>query len=414
VSVSGLTFSSRFHWDSRPNPLTTLLREKRAANAAILDLTESNPTHAGLVYPQEEILSAFADPRALRYDPDPRGILSAREAVSRYYAARDVNVDPSRIILTASTSEAYAYLFKLLTNPGDEVLVPRPSYPLFEYLAAMESVGVRQYPLRYDGAWHIDFDALEKAASNRTRAIAIVNPNNPTGSFLKKEEWSRLAAWAASRNIAVLSDEVFSDFAFAPQSARISTLADTTAASVFSMSGLSKIAGLPQMKLGWIVANGPGHRAALDGLEWIADTFLSVATPMQLALGRLLPATETIRDQIRQRTTDHLAIARATFHAGSSCRILNAEGGWYIVIQIPSTRSEEEWTLGLLRDANVLVQPGFFYDFEAEAYIVVSLLTEPATYQEGLRRISKYVETNIDPIVGPPSEGPAAANRYNA
>ena len=326
-------------------------------------------------------------------------MLCAREAVSLYYARRGTAVDPARVILTASTSEAYAYLFKLLTNPGDEVLVPRPSYPLFEYLAAMESVAVRQYPLRYDGAWHIDFDALEKAASDRTRAIAIVNPNNPTGSFLKRDEWTRLSAWAASRNIAVLSDEVFSDFAFLPDPARISTLADTADASVFAMSGLSKIAGLPQMKLGWIVANGPGHAEALDGLEWIADTFLSVATPVQLALDRLLIATETVREQIRQRATHNLATARTTFGPTSSCRILNTEGGWYAVVQIPSTRSEEEWTLGLLRDADVLVQPGFFYDFEAEAYVVVSLLTEPAIYQEGIRRISEYVETIIETAV---------------
>jgi len=399
VSASGPTFSSRFHWDSQPNPLTTLLREKRAANTRVLDLTESNPTHAGLNYPQDDILSALADSRALRYDPDPRGMLSAREAVSRYYARRGAAVDAARVILTASTSEAYAHLFKLLTNPGDEVLVPRPSYPLFEYLAAMESVAVRQYPLRYDGAWHIDFDALEKAASDRTRAIAIVNPNNPTGSFLKRDEWTRLSAWAASRNIAVLSDEVFSDFAFLPDPARISTLADTADASVFAMSGLSKIAGLPQMKLGWIVAHGPGHAEALDGLEWIADTFLSVATPVQLALDRLLIATETVREQIRQRATHNLATARTTFGPTSSCRILNTEGGWYAVVQIPSTRSEEEWTLGLLRDADVLVQPGFFYDFEAEAYVVVSLLTEPAIYQEGIRRISEYVETIIETAV---------------
>jgi alanine-synthesizing transaminase len=371
VSASGLTFSSRFHWDSRPNPLTALLRDKRSANTRVLDLTESNPTHAGLTYPHDDILGAFADARALRYDPDPRGMLSAREAVSRYYAGRGAAIDPARVILTASTSEAYAYLFKLLTNPGDEVLVPRPSYPLFEYLAAMESVAVRQYPL----------------------------PNNPTGSFLKRDEWTRLSRWASARNIAILSDEVFSDFAFAPDAARVSTLADAVDASVFAMSGLSKIAGLPQMKLGWIVANGPGHVAALDGLEWIADTFLSVATPVQLALDRLLTATETVREQIRQRAMDNLATARSAFGPTSSCRILHTEGGWYVVIQIPGTRSEEEWTLGLLQDADVLVQPGFFYDFEAEAYLVVSLLTEPAVYQEGIRRISEYVETFTETAV---------------
>jgi hypothetical protein len=343
-----------------------------------------------LVYPREEILGALADARALRYDPDPRGIPAAREAVSGYYAARSVRADSSHIILTASTSEAYAYLFKLLTNPGDEVLVPRPSYPLFEYLAAMESVIVRQYALRYDGVWHIDFAALENLAGPRSRALVVVNPNNPTGSFLKREEWTRLAEWAAERELAILSDEVFSDFPFASDAERISSVAGAAEVPVFAMSGLSKVAGLPQMKLGWIVANGPGHEAALDGLEWIADTFLSVATPVQLALERLLAATGTIRDQIRSRTKANLQSARETLGPASPCQILNAEGGWYIVIQVPRTRSEEEWALGLLREADILVQPGFFYDFETEAFLIVSLLTPPLVFQEGMRRISEF------------------------
>ncbi len=393
MDSSGIPFSSRFHWDSQPNPLTELLGEKRRAKVRVLDLTESNPTHAGFAYPEEEILRAISDPRALCYDPDPRGMLSAREAVSRYYAARGVDADPSRIILTASTSEAYTYLFKLLMNPGDEVLVPRPSYPLFEYLAAIESVVVRQYPLRYDGAWHIDFAALEAAAGPRTRAIAIVNPNNPTGSYMKKDEWSRLKQWAATRNLAILSDEVFSDFAFASDAARVATLAGETGGSlVFAMSGLSKIAGLPQMKLGWIVAGGRDHARAVEGLEWIADTFLSVATPVQLGMERLLAATEPVRMQIRERTAANFRVAREIFGLSSSCRILAAEGGWNIVIHVPGTRSEEEWALGLLRDADVYVQPGFFYDFESEAYLVVSLLTEPAAFREGLHRFSRYVD----------------------
>ena len=304
------------------------------------------------------------------------------------------------MILTASTSEAYAYLFKLLTDPGDEVLVPRPSYPLFEYLAAMESVAVKPYPLRYDGAWHIDFAELEKAAGPRTRAIAIVNPNNPTGSYLKKGEWARLSAWAAALGLAILSDEVFSDFALSPDTDRISTLAadpkGETGATVFAMSGLSKIAGLPQMKLGWIVANGPRYAAALDGLEWIADTFLSVATPVQLALDRLLTATETVRNQIRERTAGNLGEARAKFGPSSAARILRVEGGWYIVIQVPRTRTEEEWALGVLGDADVLVQPGYFYDFESEAYLVVSLLTEPSVFREGMQRLANYVNGYVD------------------
>jgi alanine-synthesizing transaminase len=299
-----------------------------------------------------------------------------------------VEVAASRILLTASTSEAYSYLFKLLADPGDEILVPRPSYPLFEYLAAMESVRIRQYPLRYDGGWHIDFAELERAITGRTRAIVVVNPNNPTGSFLKREEWERLQRL----DIPILSDEVFADYGFAesggaadPQ--RISTLAGSHGVLTFSMSGLSKIAGLPQMKLGWIVAGGPGHEAALEGLEWIADTFLSVAAPVQVALPRLLAASAGVQSQIRARTRANLASLRAAIGAASPCQVLNVEGGWYAVLQVPRTRSEEEWTLHLLAEKNVLVQPGFFYDFESEAFLVLSLLTAPTTFEEGLRRL---------------------------
>ena len=376
-------FSSRLKWDSHPNPLAALLSEKRKAGAAVLDLTESNPTHAGFAYPENEILAALTDPSAMRYDPDPRGLGSAREAVSHYYAERGVEVPASRIVLTASTSEAYSYLFKLLADPGDEILVPRPSYPLFEYLAALESVEVRQYALRYDGAWHIDFGELERLITPRTRAIVVVNPNNPTGSYLKRGEWEQLQALS----VPVLSDEVFADFAFSPDPQRMTTLAGASRTLTFSMSGLSKVAGLPQMKLGWIVAGGPGHAAALEGLEWIADTFLSVSTPVQVALPRLLAAGVPLQRQILERTRANLARLRSATGAGSPFRALDAEGGWYAVLQVPRTLGEEEWTLDLLAQRDVLVQPGFFYDFEVEAFLVLSLLTPPEVFAEGARRI---------------------------
>jgi len=375
-------FSSRLEWNAHPNPLTTLLAEKRRQGASILDLTESNPTRAALDYPRKELLTALADPRALRYDPDPRGLLSAREAVSEYYAQRSVEVPALRILLTASTSEAYSYLFKLLTDPGDEILVPRPSYPLFDYLAAMESVAVRQYPLRYDGVWHIDLPALASAITPRTRAIVVVNPNNPTGSYLKRAEWERLQTFG----LPILSDEVFSDFAFSPDPQRITTLADQNSVLTFSMSGLSKIAGLPQMKLGWIVASGPDHEAALDGLEWIADTYLSVSTMVQLALPRILSASAPVQEQIRIQTAANLQhLLKCT--PGSACRCLTIEGGWYAVLEVPRIRTEEDWVLQLLAEKDVLVQPGFFYDFESEAFLVLSLLTPPAIFAEGLGRI---------------------------
>jgi len=377
-------FSSRLKWDLPPNPLSLLIDEKRRAGGQILDLTESNPTRAGIRY-DPAILSALADPAALRYDPSPLGLVGAREAVAHYYAERGVSVDPSRIVLTASTSEAYSYLFKLLTDSGDEVLIPRPSYPLYEFLAALENVNLRAYPLRYDGIWHFDLDALEAAISARTKAIVLVNPNNPTGSFLKRDEAERLQAIAARRSVAILSDEVFSDYGFADDGARVSTLAAGDATLSFSMSGLSKVAGLPQMKLGWIVASGPGHREAIERLEWIADTYLSVGTPIQLALPRIMAASRDIQRQIRERTAGNLRRLRQ-MASGSVAGVLSVEGGWYATLQVPSMRSEEAWATELLHEYDVLVQPGFFYDFESESFLVLSLLTEPDVFAEGVGR----------------------------
>src|ERR1035441_8077803 len=249
-------FSSRFHWDFRPNRLTELLAEKRREGAAVLDLTESNPTHAGFVYPPA-MMRALDDPRALDYQPAPAGAPDARGAGAAYYAARGCPVEATRILLTASTSEAYAYLFKLLANAGDNVLAPRPSYPLFDYLANMESLEVRQYPLVYQGGWAIDLEGLGAAITERTRAVVVVHPNNPTGSFVKRAELDALAGLCRERSLALISDEVFSDYAFAPDHNRAASLAGGADCLAFSMSGLSKIAGLPQMKLGWIVVSGP-------------------------------------------------------------------------------------------------------------------------------------------------------------
>jgi aspartate/methionine/tyrosine aminotransferase len=380
-------FSSRFRWDLQPNRLTQLLAARRRAGARILDLTESNPTRAWLAYPAET-LSALQDPRALIYEPAPAGAAEAREAIASYYRARGHSLDISRILLTASTSEAYAYLFKLLADPGDQVLVPRPSYPLFEFLARMESVEPRQYPLVYHGAWSIDLDALAAAITDRTRAVVLVNPNNPTGSYVKRRELAALVRLCAERGIALISDEVFSDYAFAPDASRVQTIAGVEECLAFSMSGLSKIAGLPQMKLGWIVAGGPEdlRRQAFEKLEWIADTYLSVSTPVQCAAARLLQVGDDVQRQIRARCAENLAAARQAL-AGSAGNILAVEGGWSITVQVPQIRTEEEWTLELLERQNVLVQPGFFYDFETEAFLIVSLLTPPAIFVEGIQRL---------------------------
>jgi aspartate/methionine/tyrosine aminotransferase len=390
-------FSSRFPWDIggnadlQTNRLTRLLAVRRRAGARILDLTESNPTHASLAYPAE-ILSALQDPRALLHEPAPAGAAHARQAVASYYRDRGQSVDISRILLTASTSEAYAYLFRLLANPGDQVLAPRPSYPLFEFLAHMESVEPRQYPLVYQGAWSIDLEALGAAITDRTRAVVLVNPNNPTGSYVKRHELEALVRLCAARRIALISDEVFSDYAFAPDATRVETLAGVEECLTFSMSGLSKIAGLPQMKLGWIVASGPRdlRREAFEKLEWIADTYLSVSTPVQCAAARLLKLGDDIRRQIRERCAENLAAAREAL-GGSAGNILAVEGGWYITVQVPKTRTEEEWALELLEREDVLVQPGFFYDFETEAFLIVSLLTAPQVFNEGIKRLRAWL-----------------------
>jgi len=383
-------FSDRLNWSQRPNRIATLLAHRRQSGIRVLDLTESNPTRAGLSYPDAEILASLSDERALHYEPSPAGLLAAREAVAGYYRDRGFSIQVERTLLTASTSEAYAYLFKLLANPGDQILAPRPSYPLFEFLAGLESVAIRQYPLRYDGVWHVDFDALEQAVTPRTRAIVVVNPNNPTGSFLKRGELMRLEALAVRHGLAILSDEVFRDYALIEDAERVSSLAGDRRALTFSMSGLSKIAGLPQMKAGWIVASGPGSDAAMEALELIADTYLSVSTPVQVALPRLLALSGGIMEQIGQRTASNLVHLRDAVR-DSVATLLRVEGGWYAVLQIPRTRTEEEWTLKLLAECNVLVQPGFFYDFESEAFLVLSLLTESATFAEGVTRFLSII-----------------------
>jgi alanine-synthesizing transaminase len=380
-------FSSRFRWDIHPNRLTELLREKGRTGTRVLDLTESNPTHAGLAYPAE-VTAALADRRVLQYEPAAAGAPEARAAVARYYAARGKRIEPDRILLTASTSEGYAYLFKLLCDPGDQVLVPRPSYPLFEFLATMENVEARQYPLAYHGEWSIDREALAAAITDRTRAIVLVNPNNPTGSYVKRAELE----WLEKLGLPLISDEVFSDYAFAPDAARVESLPDTTGTLSFSMSGLSKVAGLPQMKMGWIAVSGPAEarRETMEKLEWIADTYLSVGTPVQCAAAALLDAGMEVQRQIRARTADNLAWARQAL-AGSAAGVLPVEGGWYLTIRMPRTRSEEGWALELLDRDNVLVQPGFFYDFETEAFLIASLLTAPGIFREGMERLKDAV-----------------------
>ncbi|MGZ3428833.1 MAG: aminotransferase class I/II-fold pyridoxal phosphate-dependent enzyme [Polyangia bacterium] len=368
-------FSSRLPASLAHNRISVAADAARA-RGPLLDLTESNPTVVGLDYPADAIVAALAAPAALTYEPTPRGLPAARAAVAAYYARHGVAVDAERITLTASTSDAYGWLFKLLCDPGDDVLVPQPSYPLFDQLAALESVRPVAYPLRYHGGWFVDVEEVRRALTPRTRAILVVNPNNPTGSFLKRDEARALAALAAERDLALVSDEVFADYGFAADELRVTTLAGEAGALTFCLSGLSKLVGLPQLKLGWIVTGGPdaARSEALERLEHIADTYLSVAAPVQHAAPSLLALVDDVGAQIRARVRDNRAtLARAL--AGSPAQLYDAEGGWSAIVRLPSTSTEEEWTLALLDDG-VLVHPGFFFDLPPTA-IVISLLVTP-------------------------------------
>ena len=311
---------------------------------------------------------------------------SARAAVSEYYSGL---VGEDRILLTASTSEAYAFVFKLLADPGDEILVPRPSYPLFDFLAALDNVRVVQYPLVYDTTWTIDFDALNRAITPRTRAIVLVNPNNPTGSYLKQPELNQLVSLCGERGLALISDEVFSDYALTPGPRQVRSLIAVTEVLTFCLSGLSKVAGLPQMKLGWIVVGGPDHerQQAFDCLELIADTYLSLGAPVQCAAPVLLGLRAGLQEQILARVRGNRTFLASQIGPASPWRLLATEGGWYAVVEAPRIQTEEEWVLSLLASDNVLVQPGFFFDFEREAFLVLSLLTPEETFCEGVQRI---------------------------
>jgi aspartate/methionine/tyrosine aminotransferase len=379
-------FSSRLPPSLAANAISRAVDAARA-RGPLLDLTESNPTIVGLDYPRDAILAALSDARALTYEPTPRGLAPARAAIADYYARRHGQpVDPERLTLTASTSEAYAWMFKLLCDPGDEVLVPRPSYPLFDLLAGLESVRPVPYALHYHHGWFLDVAEVERALTPRTRAILLVNPNNPAGWFCKRDEHARLDALAAARGLALVSDEVFADYAFAPDATRLTTLAGDGAALTFSLSGLSKLVGLPQLKLGWIHVSGPAalRAQANERLEHIADTYLSVATPVQHAAPRLLPLSDDVGRQILNRVVDNRRTLQQAL-TRSAAQLLDGEGGWSAIVRLPATRSDEEWVLALI-ERGVLTHPGFFFDLlgTPPVAIVVSLLVDPALLARAL------------------------------
>lgn len=385
-------FSQRTNWQLAPNRLTQAIAEARAAGRTIVDLTISNPTEVGICPDAGGVLAALANPDAMRYDPQPRGLLSARQAVCQYYhESHRVDLDAEQIILTTSTSEAYSYVFRLLCNPGDEVLVPKPSYPLFEFLAGLADVELVPYGLIYDHGWQIDFDSLRKAATSRSRAVIVVHPNNPTGSYVSRGESADLNVFCREANCALIADEVFLDYAH-DGAARRSFVSNEDALT-FTMSGVSKISALPQMKLAWLAASGPRGLVEEAGsrLEIIADTFLSMNAPVQLAAPVLLEQRKTIQLVLRDRLLMNFAELDHQLSTHSSCQRLQVQGGWYAVLRVPAIESDEDLAIRLLRGAGVSVHPGHFYDFPGEGYLVLSLINDPKDFREGIRRLLSLI-----------------------
>ena len=384
-------FSRRTDWKLTPNRFTEAQRDVSAAGKEVLDLTVSNPTRAGLHYDAKSILNSLSNREAMDYDPQPKGLASAREAVAAYYRQQhgEAEIDPESLVLTTSTSEGYSYVFRLLCNPDDEVLVPKPSYPLFEFLADLQDVTLTPYPLLYDYGWQIDFPSLSRAVNPRTRAVVVVHPNNPTGSYVSANERALLNSFCREHGLALIVDEVFLDYPHdgAPRPSFVLNQDVLT----FTLSGVSKIAGLPQMKLAWMTVSGPNSAvtAAMDRLEVIADTYLSMNAPIQLAAATLLEQRRNIQPLILDRI--RMNLAELDLHFTQPAQRLQVEGGWYAVLRVPVIRSDEELAIDLLQQVSVLVHPGHFYDFPSDGYLILSLLTQPAEFREGAKRMSELL-----------------------
>lgn len=399
-------FSNRIQKGPTPNRLTAALDRQRAAGARITDLTESNPTASGFSYDAAEISRALVQPGSMLYEPHPRGLFIARQAIAEYYRDHGAAVDPESVVLASGTSEAYGHLFKLLAGPGDEILVPVPGYPLLEVLTALDSVRLLPYRHLYDEkiGWVLDTERLGNTVTNRTKAIVVVSPNNPTGAFLKKSDLAKIAELCRKMDLALIVDEVFSDYARGSDPTRVGTAAGHDGALTFALNGFSKIAGLPQLKLAWIVVNGPPDLRdnALEGLDFIADAYLSVSTPIQHAAPMILRGRDAIQSQILGRLEENDRILALQLSAAPGCRILKREGGWYAVVRLPDDVSDEEFSVRCLEDDAVLVHPGYFYDFPSGNHLVLSLLTPAGAFREGTAKIAARLQgMRRDGRVGP-------------
>jgi aspartate/methionine/tyrosine aminotransferase len=384
-------FSSRLNGDRATNRITRCIDDLKRSGVALTDLTGANPTTAGFTVDAAAVCHALSHPAILEYSPDPRGLLSARQAVVEYYRCHGRDIDPETIFLTASTSESYGFLFKLLCNPGDRVLVPRPSYPLFDFLADLESVHLEAYRMHClpDAGWRIDMNHLRTLTTSRTRAIILVNPNNPTGSYIRPDEWVALCSWCREHDLALIVDEVFLDFVSIHHPHARMTTAGNPAALTFTLSGISKVLGLPQLKLGWIQVSGPPSlcETACCHLELISDTYLSVSTPVQTALPDLMAERDGFQRQAQNRIEINEAYLKAACERLTAGRMLPREGGWAGILAMQNGISDEDMVCRLLQKDQVLVQPGYFYDFDVDDCLVVSLLTRPDIFREGIDRL---------------------------
>jgi alanine-synthesizing transaminase len=382
-------FSDRTNWKLTQNRLTEALADVRSRRTRILDLTLSNPTRAGLVFDESRILQALASPHAMDYDPHPKGLASAREAVAQYYRTLHAiaDFDLERLILTTSTSEGYSFVFRLLCNSGDEILVPKPSYPLFEFLADLQDVKLVPYPLIYDHGWQFDFPSLGKVVTKKTRAVVVVHPNNPTGSYVQAHEQDSLNQFCRKHEIAIVADEVFLDYALNGPPQR--SFASNHDVLTFTLSGVSKISALPQMKVAWVATTGPSAQvdAAMARLEIISDTYLSMNAPIQWALPALLDQRKSIRQQLLDRVRTNLSELDRQIASQKACRKLDVEGGWYVILRIPVLQTDEDLVVTLLQRKSVLVHPGHFYDFPSDGYLVLSLITPPEEFADGVSKI---------------------------
>ncbi len=387
-----MKFAQRTHWPTESNPLAKREQEYRKSGKKLIDLTQSNPTRAGLTLPAEAILGALADEKNLCYDPDPKGLLEAREAVCEYYAKKGIEVSPDQVFLTSSTSEAYHFLLTLLCDAGDQVLVPKPSYPLLEYLTALRDLELVRYPLAYGSRWTLSLAALTSHLTTRSKALIFVNPNNPTGNFLSSGEIASVATLCRDRKLAIISDEVFFDFGYGNGGRKGSSLAGNAETLTFTLGGVSKMLGLPQMKLSWIVVSGPKPdvESASARLDVISDTFLSVNTPSQRALKTWMSHQESIHRKILERIEDNRGFLEAQLAPCADVQVLASEGGWYAVIESNRSMNDENLAMDLLERCGVLTHPGYFFDFDEGHFLVVSMLPPTSLFREAVEKMAAY------------------------